>query len=207
MTLWTIARQAPLSMEFSRQEYWTGLPFPSPGDLPDPGIKPRCPAFQADPSPSEPPEQPQANGRKKQFTARGTEQAIEGVKRCYMSLLGRECERPRGAMLPNQLENSFFFVFLIWHFSYLFLVALGPCCCMQAFSSYSALASGITGFSYCGEQAPGTHATVAPALSLSSPMACGIFRDQGCSPCPLHWQADSYSTVVPGKLQNSFFLC
>ena len=37
---WTIARQAPLSMEFSRQEYWSGLPFPPPGDLPDPGIKP-----------------------------------------------------------------------------------------------------------------------------------------------------------------------
>ena len=39
-TLWTVAYQAPLSMEFSRQEYWNGLPFPSPGDLPDPGIKP-----------------------------------------------------------------------------------------------------------------------------------------------------------------------
>ena len=39
-TSWTVARQAPLSMEFSRQEYWNGLPFPSPGDLPDPGIKP-----------------------------------------------------------------------------------------------------------------------------------------------------------------------
>ena len=38
-TLWTIARQAPLSMGFSRQEYWSGLPFPSPGDLPDPGIE------------------------------------------------------------------------------------------------------------------------------------------------------------------------
>ena len=38
---WTVAHQAPLSMEFSRQEYWSGLPFPSPGDLPDPGIKPR----------------------------------------------------------------------------------------------------------------------------------------------------------------------
>ena len=37
--LWTIARQAPLSMEFSRQEYWSGLPFPTPGDLPDPGIE------------------------------------------------------------------------------------------------------------------------------------------------------------------------
>ena len=41
MMLWTIVRQAPLSMGFSRQEYWSGLPFPSPGDLPDPGIEPR----------------------------------------------------------------------------------------------------------------------------------------------------------------------
>jgi len=41
MTLWTIARQAPLSMGFSRQEYWSGLPFPPPGDLPDPGMEPR----------------------------------------------------------------------------------------------------------------------------------------------------------------------
>ena len=39
-TLWTVACQAPLSMEFSRQEYWSGLPFPSPGHLPNPGIKP-----------------------------------------------------------------------------------------------------------------------------------------------------------------------
>ena len=48
VTPWTVARQAPLSVGFSRQEYWSGLPFPSPGDLPDPGIKPRSPALQAD---------------------------------------------------------------------------------------------------------------------------------------------------------------
>ena len=48
VTPWTVAYQAPLSMEFSRQEYWSGLPFPSPGDLPDPGIEPRSPALQAD---------------------------------------------------------------------------------------------------------------------------------------------------------------
>ena len=48
MTLWTVAHQVPLSMEFSRQEYWSGLPFPSPGDLPDPGIEPGSPALQAD---------------------------------------------------------------------------------------------------------------------------------------------------------------
>ena len=54
MIPWTIARQAPLSMEFSRQEYWSGLPFPSPGDLPDPGIKPGSPALWADSLTSEP---------------------------------------------------------------------------------------------------------------------------------------------------------
>ena len=47
-TPWTIDNQAPLFMEFSRQECWSGLPFPSPGDFPDPGIEPRSPALQAD---------------------------------------------------------------------------------------------------------------------------------------------------------------
>ena len=47
--------QAPLSMGFSRQEYWSGLPFPSPGDFPDPGIEPRSPALQVDTLTSEPP--------------------------------------------------------------------------------------------------------------------------------------------------------
>ena len=46
-TPWTVARQAPLSMEFSRQEYWSGLPFPSPGGLPKPGIEPRSPSRAA----------------------------------------------------------------------------------------------------------------------------------------------------------------
>ena len=41
VTIWTVAHQAPLSMEFSRQEYWSGLPCPPPGDLPDPGIEPK----------------------------------------------------------------------------------------------------------------------------------------------------------------------
>ena len=48
VTPWTVAYQAPPSMGFSRQEYWSALPFPSPGDLPDPGIEPGSPAFQAD---------------------------------------------------------------------------------------------------------------------------------------------------------------
>ena len=54
-TPWTVAYHAPPSMEFSRQEYWNGLPFPSLGDRPDAGIKPESPAFQADALKSEPP--------------------------------------------------------------------------------------------------------------------------------------------------------
>ena len=54
VTPWTVAYQAPPSMGFSRQEYWSGLPFPSPGDLTDPGIEPRSPEFQADVLTSEP---------------------------------------------------------------------------------------------------------------------------------------------------------
>ena len=54
-TAWTVAYQAPPSMGFSRQEYWSGLPFPSPGDLPNPGIEPGSPALQTDALPSEPP--------------------------------------------------------------------------------------------------------------------------------------------------------
>ena len=55
MTLWTIARHAPLPMGFSRQEYWSGLPHPPAGDLPNPGIEPRSPTLKADSLPSEPP--------------------------------------------------------------------------------------------------------------------------------------------------------
>ena len=55
---WTIAYLAPQSLQFSRQGYWSGLSFPSPGELPDPGIEPRSPTLQADALPSEPPRKP-----------------------------------------------------------------------------------------------------------------------------------------------------
>ena len=58
-TPWTVAHQAPPSMGFSRQEYWSGLPFPSPGHLPDPGIEPRSPTLQADALTSERPGKPE----------------------------------------------------------------------------------------------------------------------------------------------------
>ena len=61
-TPWTVAHQAPLSMGFSRQEDWSGLPFPSPGDLPKPGIGPRFPALQAEALSSEPPGIMEAKG-------------------------------------------------------------------------------------------------------------------------------------------------
>ena len=56
MTPWTVARQVPLAMEFSRQEYCSGLPFPSPGNPSNPGIEPGSPALQTDTLPFEPPE-------------------------------------------------------------------------------------------------------------------------------------------------------
>ena len=58
VTPWTVAWQSPLSIRFSRQGYWSGLPFPFPGDLPDPGIEPGSPALQADSLPPEPPGKP-----------------------------------------------------------------------------------------------------------------------------------------------------
>ena len=57
---WTVAHQAPLSVGFSRREYWSGLPFPSPGELPDPGIEPGSPALLTDALPSEPAGKPTA---------------------------------------------------------------------------------------------------------------------------------------------------
>ena len=58
VTLWTVTLQAPLSMEFSRQEYCSELPFPPPGDLPGPGMEPTSPTLQADSLPSQPPGKP-----------------------------------------------------------------------------------------------------------------------------------------------------
>ena len=65
VTPWTVAHLTLLSVKFSRQEYWSGLVFPSPGDLPDPGIEPGFPALQADSLLSEPPGKPQGS-----YTAR-----------------------------------------------------------------------------------------------------------------------------------------
>ena len=62
VTPWTIAHQAPLSMGFHRQGYWSGLPFPSPGDLPNTGIEPRSPTLQTDSLPAEVQGKPKNSG-------------------------------------------------------------------------------------------------------------------------------------------------
>ena len=89
-TPWTITRQAPLSMEFSRQEYWSGLPFPSPGDLSDAGIEPGSPALQADSLPSKPPGKPSVLwGEQTTFLMSCPCRRLCAVER---SLLGRETQ-------------------------------------------------------------------------------------------------------------------
>ena len=72
-TPWTIAYQAPPSMGFSRQDYWSGFPFPSPGDLPDPGLEPRSPALQGDALTSEPPGKPLMSGSSLAFRDSGND--------------------------------------------------------------------------------------------------------------------------------------
>ena len=72
VTPWTVAHQAPLSMVFSRQEYWSGLPFTAPGDLPNPGIKPRSPALQADSLPTELRGKPQKASKMPKFAKERT---------------------------------------------------------------------------------------------------------------------------------------
>ena len=76
-TPWTAAHQAPLSIRFSRQGYWNGLPFPSPGDLPNPGIEPRSPALQADSLPTELRGKLQYFLRGKNIIKRKTEEKID----------------------------------------------------------------------------------------------------------------------------------
>ena len=86
---WTVTHQGPLFMEFSRQEYWNGLPFPSPRGLPDPGIELRPPALQVDSLASEPPGKPKNTGVGSLSLVQGiflTQESNRGLLHCRQTL-------------------------------------------------------------------------------------------------------------------------
>ena len=95
VTPWTVARQIPLSMRFSQQEYLSGLPFPSPGDLPDPGIEPVSPALQADST--APPEKPNEG-----HAAAAAAAAAKSLQSCPTLCDPMDCSPP-GSAIPGIL--------------------------------------------------------------------------------------------------------
>ena len=109
MTPRTVACQPPLSMEFSRQEYWNGLPLLSPGDLPDPGIEPRSPALQTGSLLSEPPGKPKNTGVASLSLLQGiflTQESNQGLLHCrqilyQLSYHGRPKHTKRALFLIN----------------------------------------------------------------------------------------------------------
>ena len=85
VTLWIVACQTPLCMRFSRQEYWSGLPCPPPGDLPNPGIEPRSPTLQANYLSAEPPRKPKNTGLGIRSLLQGiflTQESNQGLLHC-----------------------------------------------------------------------------------------------------------------------------
>ena len=97
-TPWTVAHQAPPSMGFSRQEYWSGLPFPSPGDLSNPGIKPRSPTLQADILTSEPPGKP----RRREVKSKGEKERYKHLNAEFQ----RIARRDKKAFLSDQCKET-----------------------------------------------------------------------------------------------------
>ena len=109
-TPWTIQ-----SMEFSRQEYWSGQPFPSPGGLPNPGIKPRSPALQADSLPAEPQGKPRNTGVGSLSLLQQIFLTHSGIKlgllHCRWILYQLSCQRsPQGDLFPPSIKPRIFYV-------------------------------------------------------------------------------------------------
>ena len=100
-TPWTVAYQAPPSMGFSRQECWSGLPFPSPGDLPDPGIKPGSPALQADALPSEPPGKVPKKGNAKECSNYHTIVLLSYTSKVMLKILHARLQQYVNCELPD----------------------------------------------------------------------------------------------------------
>ena len=116
VTPWTVAHQAPLSMGFSRQEYWSGLPFLSPRDLPNPGIKPGSPALQADALPSEPPGKPKVKMKVAQLcptVCDPTDCVVHGILQARILEwvafpFSRGSSQPRGRTQVSCIAGGFF---------------------------------------------------------------------------------------------------
>ena len=105
VTPWTVAYQAPLSMRFSRQEYWSVLPFPSPGDLPDPGIEPRSPALEADALTSVKRREAKSKGEKERYTHLNAE--IQRIaSRDKKTFLSDQCKEIEGNNIIKRTEIS-----------------------------------------------------------------------------------------------------
>ena len=105
VTPWTVAHQTPLSMEFSRQEYWSGLPDPSPDDLPNPGPEPECLAFASDFFTTEPPGK---TNLKTTTTARVTEAPFpETSLRILLGKRGGRESMPSLKEHPLKMHNCF----------------------------------------------------------------------------------------------------
>ena len=98
----TFCDQAPLSMKFSRQEYWSGLPCPSPGDLPDPGIEPWSPALQADSLLSEPPGKPR--GSQLEVLKKHPEETGLLLMQQMVITLGTQAGKPDSEQNPQERE-------------------------------------------------------------------------------------------------------
>ena len=101
---WTVAYQASLSMGCSRQEYWSGVPFPSPGDLHDPGIEPGSPALQGDALPSEPPGKPARNLLPRNLP-KSSQAGLETLLAFYITFL---CSSPHTLFMLQHNHLIFF---------------------------------------------------------------------------------------------------
>ena len=101
MIPWAVAQQSPLSMGFPRQEYRSGLLFPSPGDLPDLGIEPGSPSLQADSLPPEPPEKP----LKMEFPGGPVDSALS-LPRAQVHMLVRELRSHSCVVWPKKKKKS-----------------------------------------------------------------------------------------------------
>ena len=118
MTPWTVTHQAPLSMGFSQQESWSEMPFLFPGDLPDPGIKPRFCELQADPLPSEPPGRPFIEKEYRLKSAEGRHAATKNfpswsfqgsypMESGHPTFLAMMCDTYMGCHQPGMFTGAF----------------------------------------------------------------------------------------------------